>query len=67
MKVVEIEVKIGLARREMEYWQGILKNKVCGECQNFQQGNCLKFNARPPGGDKEPGCDEWSWDEIPFN
>ncbi len=66
MKVVEIEVKIGLARREMEYWQGILKNKVCGECLNFQQGNCLKFNARPPGGDKEPGCDEWSWDEIPF-
>lgn len=66
MRVVEIEVKIGLARREMEYWQGILKNKVCGECQNFQQGNCLKFNARPPGGDKEPGCGEWSWDEIPF-
>jgi hypothetical protein len=66
MRVVEIEVKIGLARREMEYWQGILKNKVCGECQNFQQGSCLKFNARPPGGDKEPGCDEWSWDEIPF-
>lgn len=66
MRVVEIEVKIGLARREMEYWQGILKNKVCGECQNFQQGNCLKFNARPPGGDKEPGCDEWSWGEIPF-
>ena len=66
MRVVEIEVKIGLARREMEYWQGILKNKVCGECQNFQRGNCLKFNARPPGGDKEPGCDEWSWDEIPF-
>jgi hypothetical protein len=66
MRVAEIQVKVNIARREMEYWQGILKNKVCGECQNFQQGNCLKFNARPPGGDKEPGCDEWSWDEIPF-
>lgn len=66
MRVVEIEVKIGLARREMEYWQGILKNKVCGECENFQQGNCLKFNARPPEGFKQPGCDEWQWDCIPF-
>jgi hypothetical protein len=67
MRVAEIQVKVNIARREMEYWQSLLKNKVCGECQNFQQGNCLKFNARPPGGDKEPGCDEWSWDEIPFN
>ena len=66
MRVVEIEVKIGLARREMEYWQGILKNKTCGDCQNFQQGVCSKYNAKPPEGDKQAGCDEWSWDEIPF-
>jgi hypothetical protein len=66
MRIAEIEVKINIARREMEYWQGILKNKKCGECEHFQQGTCLKFNARPPGGDKEPGCDEFLWDEIPF-
>jgi hypothetical protein len=66
MRAAEIQVKVNIARREMEYWQSLLKNKVCGECQNFQQGNCLVFNAPPPEGAKQPGCDEWSWDEIPF-
>jgi hypothetical protein len=67
MRAAEIQVKVNIARREMEYWQSLLKNKSCGECQNFQQGTCLKFNAPPPEGAKQPGCDEWSWDEIPFN
>jgi len=27
---------------------------------------CEKFNARPPEGAKQSGCDDWNWDEIPF-
>jgi hypothetical protein len=66
MKPVEIQVKIGLARREMEYWQGILSGKVCGECENFQRGQCTVFKAAPPEGAKQPGCEHWIWDQIPF-
>lgn len=66
MRPVEISVKINLARREMEYWQNVLKSKRCGDCTNYVAGLCHHFQAMPPGGDKEPGCDEWNWDEIPF-
>jgi hypothetical protein len=66
MRTVEIQVKINLARREMEYWQDILKNKKCGDCVNYVQGICHIYQAMPPGGLKEPGCDEWQWDDIPF-
>ena len=66
MKVVEIEVKIALARREMQFWQGILADKRCGNCEEYTQGICHKYQAMPPAGDKEPGCGEWNWDSIPF-
>lgn len=66
MKVVEIEVKIALARREMQFWQGILADKRCGNCEEFAQNICRKYQATPPGGDKEPGCADWSWDSVPF-
>lgn len=67
MKPVEIEVKIGIARREMEYWQGVLKSKSCEDCQNFQQGACeLAGGQTPPPDVLKTGCPEWNWDEIPF-
>lgn len=66
MRPVEIQVKIGLARREMEYWEGILKGKKCSDCQDFQQGVCAKYNAEPPAEVQATGCDEWNWDQIPF-
>jgi hypothetical protein len=66
MRPVEIQVKINVARREMEYWEGILKTKNCMDCQEFQQNLCHKYNAEPPPEVKEVGCDEWNWDCIPF-
>lgn len=66
MRPVEIEVKIALARREMQFWQGILADKRCGNCVEYQQGVCGKYQATPPAGEKELGCDDWSWDSIPF-
>lgn len=66
MTPAEIQVKINLARREMEFWQGVLADKRCGNCENFDGHRCDKYEAEPPGGIKEPGCDEWSWDSIPF-
>jgi hypothetical protein len=67
MRAVEIQIKINLARREVEYWQGVLANKTCGECNHFSRsGTCSKYNAAPPDGEKQPGCDDWDWNEIPF-
>lgn len=66
MRPAEIGVKINIARREMEYWQGVLKDKRCGNCTQYVQGICHKFQAMPPPDVVKTGCDEWSWDEIPF-
>ena len=66
MTPAEIQVKINIAQREADYWRGILADKRCGNCKEYTHGLCYKYQAMPPAGDKEPGCDEWSWDSIPF-
>jgi hypothetical protein len=67
MRPAEIQVKINLARREMEYWQGVLKNKSCKECEHGQRsGWCSKHEASPPQEVQLSGCDDWCWCEIPF-
>lgn len=66
MRPAEIEVKINLARREMEFWQGVLADKRCGNCIQLVDGMCSKYQAIPPAGLKEPACEDWSWDSIPF-
>lgn len=66
MKPFEIEVKINIARREMEFWQILLQRKSCNDCLNFQQGMCTEFNAEPPKEVQQVGCESWDWDQIPF-
>lgn len=66
MRPAEIQVKINVARREMEYWQERLANKSCMGCENYQQFLCIKYQAAPPPEVLKTGCDEWSWDCIPF-
>lgn len=66
MSPAEIQVKINVARREMEFWQGVLADKRCGNCEHYDFGMCTKYDAAPPEADKQPGCDEWVWEQIPF-
>lgn len=67
MKQVEIEVKVGILRKELAYWEGILANKGCKDCMEFQQGRCrLAGGAVPPPEVQQTGCPEWQWDDIPF-
>jgi hypothetical protein len=66
MKPAEIEVKISIAQKEADYWRGILADRRCGNCKEWHKEMCRKYQASPPQGEKEPGCDEWSWDSIPF-
>jgi hypothetical protein len=67
MKPAEIQVKINIARREMEYWQGLLNNKCCKECKHFETGVCaLAGGIMPPVEVQKTGCPEWCWCCIPF-
>lgn len=62
-----IEVRINIARREVEYWQNLLRDKSCNDCQHFQQNGCVLANGmRPPPEVEKVGCDSWDWDQIPF-
>lgn len=67
MTPAEIQVKINIAQREADYWRGILADKRCGNCLNMEGGMCKKYNATPPEGMKQPGCEVWCWDSIPFS
>ena len=67
MTPVEIQVKINVARREMEFWQDILKKKSCTECEHGQSSNwCSKYQVSPPKEVQDVGCDDWCWCQIPF-
>ena len=62
-----IEVRINIARREVEYWQNLLRNKSCEDCANFQENGCKLANGlTPPPEVIKTGCDSWDWDCIPF-
>lgn len=62
-----IEVRINIARREMEYWQKLAKNKSCNDCKNFEARGCKLANGvTPPPEVISKGCDSWDWDQIPF-
>lgn len=66
MTPAEIQVKIAIAQKEADYWRGVLADKRCGNCMYLQGGVCLKYQAAPPEGAKQPGCEVWEWDDIPF-
>lgn len=66
MTLAEIQVKINLARREMEFWQNIAGKKSCRDCTHYAMPECDKFNAAPPPDVVKTGCEEWTWDQIPF-
>ena len=62
-----IEVRINIARREVEYWQNLLRDKSCNDCIHFQERGCKLANGMtPPAEVIAKGCDSWDWDTIPF-
>jgi hypothetical protein len=66
VKQLEIEVKISIARREMEYWQGILSRKSCKNCEFYSMPECMKHEANPPPDVVPVGCDDYEYDGVPF-
>lgn len=66
MKQVEIEVKIGVLRRELTYWESVLQKRSCGECINYSEKVCRLAGIAPPSDVQATGCPEYEWDDIPF-
>lgn len=67
MRPAEIQVKINVLNHELNFWKSLLAKKSCRDCEHGQtQGWCQKFEAQPPEDVQKAGCDEWSWDQIPF-
>lgn len=64
MKKFEIEAKIELFTRELNSLKRIQIN--CQNCEHYQQTVCGMFDAKPPTEVLAVGCDEFSWDSIPF-
>lgn len=65
MKIVEIEVKIGILKKELAYWEDLARDRRCIKCDNFN-GVCKIAGVRPPDDVMLSGCPEWTYDEIPF-
>lgn len=71
MKPVEIEVKVNIIKKELAYWEGVLKDRRCATCENYAyQGAagsvCNLAGIAPPPDVLKTGCPEWAYDEIPF-
>lgn len=68
MKQAEIAVRINVLRRELQWYEDLLKNKSCGDCQHHEGARCMISEGHqvPPPEVQKAGCVEWSWDCIPF-
>ena len=66
MTPAEIEVKIAVAQREVDFWRGILERKGCKTCSHWHYGCELAEFAMPPEEVVKTGCPSYVWDTIPF-
>lgn len=63
----EIQVKINIAQKEADFWRSKLANKACETCLHWMHRGCGQAEgAEPPPEVVRAGCDDWSWDQIPF-
>ena len=38
----------------------------CTDCEHFDRGYCRKHQGNPPQEFVSQGCDDWSFDDVPF-
>jgi len=63
----EIQVKINVLRRELQWWENVLAKKSCMDCKQWQHRGCgLAGGVEPPPEVVKTACPQWDWDEIPF-
>jgi len=70
MNKFELNAKIGLFTRELQNLTHIKNRDVnCRGCIHGDKRTpttCTKWKMQPPEDVQATGCDDWSWDEIPF-
>ncbi len=64
MTKTELNIRLELHGRELQRLQSIKIN--CQSCDHYARSMCLKFQAPPPPEVVAQGCDEWTYDFIPF-
>jgi hypothetical protein len=68
MKKIELQAKIELWEREVKALRSIKVS--CQTCEYYHlsgsRPHCGKFDAQPPAEVLPVGCEEWSYDDIPF-
>ena len=64
MNALELRTKIDLHRKELKYLDGIQVG--CQSCEHYAMPECDKWNAAPPPDVVAAGCDEWTYDGVPF-
>ena len=60
----ELKLKIDLHRRELKSLESIAVG--CKSCEHFSMPECMKYESNPPPDVVQQGCDEWTYDNIPF-
>lgn len=64
MNRIELKTKIEMHQRELAHLTSIPKG--CISCEHFVMPECDKWNAPPPPDVVAAGCDEWTYDGLPF-
>jgi len=59
-----MNIRLELHSRELKRLQSI--RVECQSCEHYARSHCKKFDAAPPQDVIATGCDEWSYDFIPF-
>lgn len=64
MNRAELKIRVDLFERELKQLHAI---KVgCRSCEHYSMPECMKYEQSPPPDVVQQGCDEWSYDFIPF-
>ena len=67
MKRTELRAKIEIFEAEVLSLKRI--NQGCGGCEHShgkRDGTCMKWGQPVPPEHRAAGCDEWTYDEVPF-
>jgi hypothetical protein len=64
MTKTELKIRIDMHRRELNGLESI--EVGCRTCEHYAMPECDKWNAAPPPDIVASGCDEWTYDFIPF-
>jgi hypothetical protein len=64
MTQTELKIRLELHGRELKRLQSI--RIECQSCEHYMSNFCKKFEAAPPQEVIANGCDEWTYDFIPF-